>query len=64
MMRHDSPTRNPRRTSPAAAERARMRRLTAEGQRLRVNDEARDHFAAPGAEQATTVARRTLASWR
>ncbi|MGD9956901.1 MAG: hypothetical protein AB7O74_02820 [Candidatus Nanopelagicales bacterium] len=63
-MRHDSKARTTQRPTPAAAERARIRRLTAEGQRLRVNDEARDHFAQPGAEQATTVARRTLASWR
>jgi hypothetical protein len=38
--------------------------MTAEGQRLRVNDAARDHLAQRGNEQATTVARRTLSTWR
>lgn len=62
-MRHDQTTRNAERMS-GTAERARARRLTAEGQRLRANDAARDHLAQPGAEQATTVARRTAATWR
>ena len=63
-MRHEKRTSTSERPTPAAAERARIRSLTAEGQRLRANDAARDHFAQPGAEQATTVARRTLSSWR
>lgn len=63
-MRHENRTTTTQRPTPAAAERARIRRLTAEGQRLRANDAARDHLATPGAQQATTVARRTAATWR
>lgn len=63
-MRHESRTRSFHRSPRDVAERAKSRRMTAEGQRLRVNDAARDHFAQPGNEQATTVARRTLSSWR
>ncbi len=62
-MRQEQRTRNADRT-PGAAERAKVRRLTSEGQRLRVYDAARDHLAQPGAEQATTVARRTASTWR
>jgi hypothetical protein len=63
-MRHESRIIRSHRSARDVAERARSRRLTAEGQRLRVYDSARDHLAEPGAEQATTVARRTIASWR
>lgn len=63
-MRQDQTTRNAERRTPGAVERAKVRRLTAEGQRLRACDAARDHLAQPGAEQATTVARRTASTWR
>jgi len=63
-MRHENRTRKPRYSTPAVAERARIRLYTSEGRRLRANDAARDHLASPGAQQATTVARRTAATWR
>lgn len=63
-MRHESRAMFFHRTTRNVAERARARRMTTEGQRLRVYDAARDHLAEPGAEQATTVARRTAATWR
>ncbi len=63
-MRHESRNIGFHRSIREVAERARSRRLTAEGQRLRVYDSARDHLAEPGAEQATTVARRTATTWR
>lgn len=39
-------------------------RQSAECQRLRQNDAARDHLSRRGSDQATTVARRTNATWR
>ena len=37
---------------------------SAECQRLRDNDAARDHLSRRGSDQASAVARRTYASWR
>jgi len=49
-----------RRSSAAASVCSR----SAECQRQRDNDAARDHLSRRGSEQASAVARRTYASWR
>ena len=41
-----------------------VNRQSAECQRLRVNDAARDHISRTGSDQASAVARRTYATWR